>query len=57
MSSSLQAAFPRLSHLVLGAVFMTQASSIRTLSLIVDATDFTGADAAMLVGSDADRVG
>ena len=42
-------ACPGVSPLILGAVLMTQATSIRKLSLTVDSSAFTGPDLAILV--------
>ncbi len=38
-----------MSPLILGAVIMTQASSLKKVTLIVGDADFTGADSAILV--------
>jgi len=42
-------AYPALSRLVLGAILMSQGSSIRRISLHVDAAAITGADSAIFV--------
>ena len=48
--------YPQLPPLVLGAVIMTQASSIRSLVLSMGAADITGTEAAVLVRSAAASV-
>ena len=50
-------AYPQMSPLVLGAVIMTQANSLRKVTLILGDADFTGTDSAILVSPQRHTVG